>query len=103
MWLSILIFVVVFAGHRKISQHYHEPIRPLVKDKSQKRKKSRKEENKGEKDKFSKSPQKFHAIKVMPQIAENKELTQEQISDHEMEGAVWPKVICHFFLSICWW
>ena len=85
-------------GHRKISQHYHEPIRPIAKEKSRKKRRSSKEEKKPEKEKFSKSPQKFPAIKVLPQISENKELTQEQISDHETEGAVWPKVSS--FLSV---
>jgi len=81
-----------YRRHRKISQHYHEPIRPLAKGKSKKKKRSHKDEKKTEKEKFVKSPQKFPMIKIMPQISEHKELTQEQISDHESELAVWPKV-----------
>ncbi len=83
-----------FLGHRKRSQHYHEPIRPLVKEKKS-RKKSAKvpKEKKPEKEKIvAKSPQKFPPIKVLPPLAEDKELTQEQISDHEVEAVVWPKV-----------
>ncbi|XP_065051881.1 band 3 anion transport protein-like isoform X2 [Rhopilema esculentum] len=91
LWVFYDFSLHGLVGHRKISQHYHEPIRPIVKEKSKKKRRSSKEEKKTEKEKFSKSPQKFPAIKVLPQISENKELTQEQISDHETEGAVWPK------------
>jgi len=89
-----------YRRHRKISQHYHEPIRPLAKGKSKKKKRSHKDEKKTEKEKFVKSPQKFPMIKIMPQISEHKELTQEQISDHESELAVWPKVysqVCNVY------
>ena len=65
----------------------------MAKDKKSKKKKKRiAKEHKPDKEMYPKSPQKFSPIKVMPQISENTELTQEQISDHEVEAAVWPKV-----------
>ena len=48
-----------------------------------------------------KSPQKFPVINIMPQIAENKELTQEQISDHESERVVWPRVCTYVYHVLC--